>query len=107
LVGQVDLYFSDAEMAALYNSEGKMRRRIGDEGYALVGRHLGELAALDGAEVAALPEVALESGPDRMTIVFGGGRVTIVVVPLGNEEPIDEIEGADGLQILGIAVSED
>jgi len=107
LVGQVDLFFPDAEMAALYNSQAKMRRRIGEEGYALVGRHLGELATLDGAEVAALPEVAPESGSDRMTIVFGGGKVTIVVVPLENEEPIDEIESADSLQILGIVVSED
>lgn len=103
----MEISFADDQMAALCNSKRQLTTRWGDEGFLLVGRHLEELASVDGADVVDLPAAALEPGVDAtVSIVFDRRRLTITARPMKGSETTDELDNADGIRIVSLVVGD-
>ena len=103
----MEISFADAQLAALCNSKRQLTTRWGGEGFLLVGRHLEELAGVDGADVVDLPAAVLGAGDDgAVTIVFDRGRLTITAMPTKGSETTDELNNADGIRIVSLVVGD-
>jgi hypothetical protein len=101
----VEISFVDAQMAALCNSKGQLTARWGGQGFLLVGCHLEALAAVDGADVVHLPAAVIKPGDDgTVTIAFQRGRLTITAIPTKGSESTDELNNADGIRIVSLAI---
>lgn len=103
----VEISFADAQMEALCNSKRQLTARWGGEGFLLVGRHLEELAAIDGADVVHLPVAVVEPGDgEAVNFVFDRGRLTIRAVLTKGNETTDELNNADGIRIVSLVVED-
>jgi hypothetical protein len=101
----VDLTFGEPELAALCNSEQRMIRRWGHEGFRILARRLLELAAADVSEIEDLPGAALRfDGDGGVTVDFGRGALLIHAVFLNGRSGRgpDATTAPDRLHILRI-----
>jgi hypothetical protein len=97
----MDVTFTSAELAHLCNSEQLLARRFGAEMGRTVARRLWDLAAVDAAGVARLPETVVESdGSGETRLTFGGSVLVRGVVTLGWQSRAGT--GSDGLLISSL-----
>ena len=103
----MEISFADALLAADCNSKRRSAARWGADGFDLVGRRLGELAAVDGADVEQLPATVIEQGDDgAVTVIFDRGRLTVNAVPINGRGPTNDIKSANGLRIVSLILSD-
>lgn len=105
--GHVEISFADALLAADCNSKRRSMARWGAQGFEVVGRRLGELAAVDGADVEDLPATVVEQGEDGAVIViFDRGRLTVNAMPINGRGPTNDIKSANGLRIVSLILGD-